>query len=156
SSHDVGRWFLWETTFWNDDNPGGRGPIDPFVTAESFHNRRGDTALGDGMLLYPGMGIGPFAAHSLGLCGVIPSIRLKALRRGIEDAGYVALARAARPSEADAIVWGLLPAALDELSDTAESALPRGGGRFAAAREALRALIPDGAALGPHEARETL
>src|SRR5262249_48759014 len=73
----------------------------------------------------------------------------KALRRGIEDAGYVALARAARPSEADAIVAGLLPAALDELSDTAPSALPGGGGRVSVAGGGLPARGPRGAAPSP-------
>jgi hypothetical protein len=160
--HDVGRWFLWETTFWNDDNKGGRGPINPFVTAESFHNKHGDTAFGDGLLLYPGTERGRFSAHSLGYIGVIPSMRLKNLRRGIEDAGYVALARAAHPVETDAIVAGLVPAALDELDEDTASQLPRGGARFAAAREALRALIPARAAQEPevtarvlHEAAES-
>lgn len=149
SFHDVGRWFLWETTFWDDSKAGGHGPVDPFVTAESFHNRQGETALFDGMLLYPGIQRGRFAAHSIGFPGVLPSMRLKNLRRGIQDAGYVALARKIHPAEADAIVVGLVPAALDELHQSSPSQLPRGGARFAAAREALRALIPEGAVQTP-------
>jgi Domain of unknown function (DUF4091) len=149
SFHDVGRWFLWETTFWDDSHAGGRGPVDPFVTAESFHNRQGDTALLDGLLVYPGTQRGRFAAHSIGFPGVLPSMRLKNLRRGIQDAGYVALAREARPAEADHIVAELVPAALDELHQTSPSQLPRGGARFEAAREALRALIPAGAVQTP-------
>ena len=46
------------------------------------------------MLVYPGRQIDGFAAHSVGMDGVIASIRLKNLRRGIQDAGYLQLARA--------------------------------------------------------------
>src|SRR5262249_46721972 len=102
--HSVDRWFYWETTFWNDGNRGGHGPIDPFVTAENFHNHHGDASLGDGLLLYPGAQTGAFALHSFGFAGLLPSIRLKNLRRGIQDAGIYALARAAHAEEADAVV----------------------------------------------------
>lgn len=156
ASHDVERWFLWETTFWNDDNRGGRGAIDPFATAESFHNQHGDTALGDGLLVYPGTQRGRFAAHSLGHAGVLPSMRLKNLRRGIQDAGYLALARSAHPAEADAVVDRLIPSALDEIRDTAASTFPGDGAPFAEAREALRALISDGAALDAAAVRSAL
>src|SRR6185369_9350861 len=77
----IERWFYWESTFWDDDNAGGRGPIDPFATPETFHNRSGDTTLGDGVLLYPGQQRGRFSARSLGFPGVLPSLRLKAIRR---------------------------------------------------------------------------
>ncbi|HVR02770.1 MAG TPA: hypothetical protein VMT47_11610, partial [Polyangia bacterium] len=77
----VARWFLWETTAWYDGHPAGHGPFDPFVTAETYHNRDGDALMGDGVLLYPGRQVDGFAEHSVGLVGVLPSIRLKNLRR---------------------------------------------------------------------------
>jgi hypothetical protein len=147
ASRGVGRWFLWEVGFWHDSNRGGRGPVDPWVVAENFHNQDGDACLGDGLLVYPGAQHGRFATGSLGLPGVLPSMRLKALRRGIQDAGYFALARAAQPGAADAILAGAIPAALDEVDEDAPAAWSSDGGAFAAAREALRALIPRGASL---------
>ncbi len=72
ASHEVDRWFLWETAFWHDGNRGGRGPIDPFTVAENFHNRDGDACLGDGMLLYPGTQRGAFSSRSVGFPGVSP------------------------------------------------------------------------------------
>jgi len=145
----IERWFYWETTFWNDDNAGGHGPVDPFTTAETFHNRDGDSALGDGLLVYPGRQVGRFAAHSLGFSGVLPSIRLKAIRRGIEDAGIIALALRDQPAAAARVVARALPAALDEA--------PAGAGpawtSFLAARAALRALVSSTVALPPSGAR---
>jgi hypothetical protein len=136
----IPRWFYWETIFWNDDNRGGHGPIDPFVTAESFHNSDGDAALGDGLLLYPGRQVGRFAASSLGAETVFPSLRLKAIRRGIEDAGLIALARE-RPDETARLVARALPAALDEAAPDGPPSWLAAPLSFAEARASLRALV---------------
>ena len=143
----IPRWFYWESTFWDDDNRGGRGPVDPFVTAESFHNADGDTALGDGLLLYPGRQTGRFAAHSLGVAGVLPSLRLKALRRGIEDAGLIALAMRDQPKETARIVAAAIPRVLDEAPGESR---PSWSG-FAEARTQLRRLVVRDAAMTPAE-----
>ncbi|AUX40998.1 hypothetical protein SOCE26_024020 [Sorangium cellulosum] len=156
ASHEVDRWFLWETTFWHDGNRGGKGPVDPFTVAENFHNNDGDACLGDGMLLYPGTQRGAFAARSAGFPGVFPSMRLKSLRRGIQDAGYIALARAASPAAADAIVKQVVPAALDEALDTAPAAWSSEGASFLEGRAALRAMIPAGASLDVAGVRRVL
>nr|WP_240806649.1 DUF4091 domain-containing protein [Polyangium spumosum] len=156
ATRPTGRWFLWETTFWNDGNRGGRGPIDPFVVAETFHNDDGDSALGDGVLVYPGKQTAPFAHHSAGFDGVFPSIRLKLLRRGIQDAGYLALARSAHPEEADVITTRLLPRALDEVDLDEDTPLPTDAAAFSAARAALRALVPEGGRLDPRQTEALL
>ncbi|HVK66193.1 MAG TPA: DUF4091 domain-containing protein [Polyangium sp.] len=151
ATRPTGRWFLWETTFWNDGNRGGRGPIDPFVVAETFHNDDGDSALGDGVLVYPGQQTGRFAHHSAGFDGVFPSIRLKLLRRGIQDAGYLALARSAHPAEADVITTRLLPRALDEVDLDEATPFPTDAAAYTSARNTLRALVPAGGRLDPRQ-----
>jgi hypothetical protein len=156
ATHDVGRWFLWESTFWNDDNRGGRGPVDPFATFESFHNQHGDTALADGLLVYPGAQDSTFPEHSLGLAQVLPSIRLKSLRRGIQDAGYFALARSRAPILADAVVDQLIPRALDEASTRDVPSWPAKGRAFADARAVLRSLVGSEQDLAPKEVRAAL
>ncbi|XYI00742.1 hypothetical protein ACMHYB_13680 [Sorangium sp. So ce1128] len=156
ASHEVDRWFLWETAFWHDGNRGGKGPVDPFTVAENFHNQDGDACLGDGMLLYPGTQRGAFASRSIGFAGVLPSMRLKSLRRGIQDAGYIALARPASPGAVDAIVKEVIPAALDEALDTSPAAWSGEGAPFFRARAALRALIPADAALDAARVRRAL
>jgi hypothetical protein len=149
----IERWFYWESTFWDDDNAGGRGPIEPFTTAETFHNRDGDAALGDGLLVYPGRQLGRFEARSLGVPRVLPSLRLKALRRGIEDAGLIALAARERPDEAFRLVMGALPAALDEARPDRPAAWDAPGATFTEARAALRALVVNATPLSSAEVR---
>jgi hypothetical protein len=113
--HAIERWFYWESAFWDDDNRGGHGPYDPWITAETFHNQDGDHANGDGVLMYPG-----HQAHGrrdLGLYEVLPGIRLKQWRRGMQDAGYIALARRIDPEAADRIVSELVGRAFEADKD---------------------------------------
>jgi MYXO-CTERM domain-containing protein len=138
----IPRWFYWETTFWYDDNHGGLGAYDPFTTAETFHNSSGDYCEGDGVLVYPGKQVDVFTEHSVGVSGVLPSIRLKNMRRGVEDAGYLQLASAADPAKAHAIAAALLPAVLSATSSGAPVAWPERGAPWFEARKALLALIP--------------
>jgi hypothetical protein len=111
--YGVPRWFYWESTFWFDDNRGGRAVergFDPFVVAETFHNADGDHANGDGILVYPGtQGRG---MTDYGVATLFPSVRLKNLRRGIEDAGYIALARVSDPERTAALLRRVIPRAL--------------------------------------------
>jgi Domain of unknown function (DUF4091) len=141
---DIGRWFYWETTFWYDDNAGGHGPYDPFVTAETFHNKDGDYSMGDGLLLYPGKQVDMFTSHSIGMDGVIASIRLKNWRRGIEDAGYFQLAHAADPKRAEAIARALLPTVLSAAKDGQPASWSDASKPYFDARKALLALVPKG------------
>jgi hypothetical protein len=111
--YGVSRWFYWEAAYWLDDGRGGRGGargFDPFEVAETFHNADGDHANGDGILVYPGTQ--PLPMLDYGEPTVFASVRLKNLRRGIEDAGYIELARAVDPEAASAIVSRLVPRAL--------------------------------------------
>jgi hypothetical protein len=149
----IERWFYWESIFWDDDNRGGHGPIDPFVTTETFHNADGDSALGDGLLLYPGRQIGKFAASSLGTDAVFPSLRLKAIRRGIQDAGLIALAARERPEETAQLVARALPAALDEVDRDGPPSWLAAPLSFADARAALRALVTRPASMSDDEVR---
>ena len=140
----IPRWFYWETTFWYDDNSGGHGSYDPFVTAETFHNGSGDYREGDGVLDdIPGQaGRHQLPKHSVGVDGVLPSVRLKNLRRGVEDAGYYALAHAATASRAEAIAAALLPSVLSAARDGKPVSWTETGQAWFAAREALLAIIP--------------
>ena len=147
--NDIGRWFYWETTFWYDDNRGGHGAYDPFATAETFHNASGDYAMGDGVLVYPGKQVDVFTEHSLGMNGVVASIRLKNWRRGIEDAGYLQLARSANAAKANAIAAALLPRVMSAAAAGTQPSWSDSGKPFFDARKALLDLIPVGANGGP-------
>ena len=145
----VPRWFLWQTTYWYDDNPGGHGAYDPFVTAETFHNREAEASMGGGVLVYPGRQVDAFGEHSLGFVGVIPSIRLKNLRRGIQDAGYLQLARGAWSEEATYIARKLMPQVLAEAQPGTPPSWGERGEPFFEARRRLALLIAPGADSGP-------
>ncbi len=140
ASYDVGRWFYWETTFWNDGNRGGLGPRDPFADPETFHNGDGDACLADGLLLYPGRQRA-FHAHSLDVDAVMPSMRLKALRRGIEDAGLLALAASVDRGRTLEIDERIVRGALDEADPNAPPAFTLDPKRLAEARKELRAIV---------------
>jgi hypothetical protein len=139
----VERWFYWEATFWFDDNEGGKGGeigFDPFTVAETFHNDAGDHANGDGILVYPGrQRSGASRMVDYGVDRVFPSIRLKNLRRGIEDAGYVALARQVSPERAEAIVARVIPRALAWAGD--RSSWPQDAKGWLAARRDLSEIV---------------
>lgn len=148
---DIPRWFIWETTAWYDSNGGGHGPFDPFTSAATGHNDEdGRDLMGDGVLVYPGRQIDHFVEHSLGLDGVVPSIRLKNLRRGVQDAGYYQLARAAAGAQAEAIARNLLPRILAEARFGDPQAWSERGQPFFEARHRLALLIGAGRDSGPH------
>ncbi len=134
----VPRWFYWSSTYWYDRH--GRTARDPFADAESFHNDDGDWANGDGVLLYPGRQVDAFSEHSLGFEGVIASVRLKNWRRGLEDAGYLELARARDAGRADAIARSLIPAAFHEVVRGQHAQWSPRGFAFFEARRALLAI----------------
>jgi Domain of unknown function (DUF4091) len=135
---DVPRWFYWDSTYWYGLH--GATPVDPFVEPESFHNDDGDWANGDGVLVYPGRQVDRFHEHSLGLLGVIPSIRLKNWRRGIEDAGYLQMARTRDRARADAVARGLIPAAFREVPAGGPQRWSARGQPFFTARRRLLAI----------------
>jgi hypothetical protein len=140
--YEVPQWFYWESTYWY----GRRGnlSLDPFRDAETFHNEAGDWANGDGSLLYPGRQLDAFGDRSLDFAGVIPSIRLKNWRRGIEDGLYLRMARQRDPVGADAVAHALIPTAFHEARAGAPSSWSPRGDAFFEARRALLAI-----AMGP-------
>lgn len=94
-------WFLWETTYFNDTNDshvendlwnsaitfGYRpGTVDPVkgVTGYQYTN-------GNGVFMYPGTDLS-YPANNYNLNGSFASWRLKMMRRGINDADYMAQA----------------------------------------------------------------
>jgi glycosyl hydrolase family 123 len=133
--YDVPRWFYWESVHWYGQR--GAEPLDPFVEPETLRNRDGDWANGDGLLVYPGAQLDRFQEHSFGFEGVFPSIRLKNWRRGIEDAGYVQLARARDPARAGAVTHSLIPSAFGSAVGESPPSWSARGASFFEARRAL-------------------
>ncbi len=146
--YDIERWFYWETTFWYDGNRGGLGPYDPFVESETFHNHYNEYGNGDGVLVYPGKQVDQFTEHSIGMDGMIASIRLKNIRRGIQDAGYYQLAAGMNPAKADEFMRELVDPALAYAQDGDAPAWGPSGERFFALRDSLARIFISGSPTG--------
>ncbi len=80
---------------------------DPWIHAP-FYSGNGEFQQGKKGIVFNGEGSLVYPARELGLDGVVPTIRLKALRDGIEDYEYLALLeRIGKRAEAEKIVRGL-------------------------------------------------
>ncbi len=160
----INRWFYWNSTYYHDFQNGG-GDTNLFSQAQTFGGpphldddygqTAGDYGNGDGVLLYPGTDA-VFPANSYGVEGPIASLRLKAWRRGIQDADYLALAAARNPAAVDEIVNQMVPKVLWEVGVHNVSIRPintrTSAGRRTATpgktpglvwRRSSRALLPD-------------
>ena len=144
--YNVEKWFYWESIFWFDDNKGGKGGpdgLDPFVVSENFHNQHGDYAQGDGLLVYPSTQK-PNGFTDLGRDGwsvksdVIPSVRLKSLRRGQQDRALIEIARLSSPIATENVVLQMVPNALGEAR--IYPSWTENGGDYVSARHTLRRL----------------
>jgi hypothetical protein len=134
----IPRWFYWEVAHWY----GRRGaPFDPYDDPESLLNKDGDWANGDGVLVYPGTRCDLVSTYDLGWDGVIPSIRLKNWRRGLQDGAYLELARVRDRAAADAVADELIPAAFEAAKEGRPAAWSPRGERFFAARRALYSIL---------------
>jgi len=82
-------WLYWHCMYWKDIyNAGGSASNDVWTNPLSFDQRRGgihwaDWGNGDGTLFYPG--------YDKGIDGPISSVRMKSLRRGMQDYEYMTL-----------------------------------------------------------------
>jgi hypothetical protein len=132
---DVPRWLVRDATRWYTSSP--EEPLDPFDSVETIDGEDGEWANGEGVLVYPGKQTDGF---SVGIDGVLPSIRLKNWRRGIEDAGYLQMARKRDAAAADAVARWLVPAAFGEAKSGQPASWGVHGKRFFEARRALLAI----------------
>ncbi len=135
--YGVPRWFYWEASYY-DDFQGDRAQVDVFATALNFTNRFGDEVNGDGLLIYPGRDH-LFPNSDQHFEGPLPSMRLKNWRRGIEDAQYLAMVRAAgHGAFVDRLVRLMVPRALaDGLAADEPVSWPEDGEAWLRARRAL-------------------
>jgi hypothetical protein len=127
--HRIDLYFLWHATHWQHNSQGPRGrwhqnvfayPVtfmhvsdreDPFYGENGVH-----WGNGDGILFYPGRE--PyFREQDRGVDGPLSSIRMKNMRRGIQDYEYLwLLSQRGKRSEADDVARQAIPKSLHEAS----------------------------------------
>ncbi len=98
--HDTPLWYVWDAMYWRDRYNKGRdqAPAHDLVADPLTFDDGEDHGNLDGVLVYP---------------GALPSMRLKALRRGAQDRALLdALAACAGRPAADAIAAALVPRSL--------------------------------------------
>ncbi|MBL7161379.1 MAG: DUF4091 domain-containing protein [Anaerolineales bacterium] len=122
----IDRWFFWESTYYLNYQCYGytdEAQTNVFQQAQTFGCYEEDDPVmgrtgwnytnGDGLLFYPGVDT-HFPGESYGVMGPIASLRLKLMRRGLQDADYLALAAAVDPVRTADIVSALIPNVLWE------------------------------------------
>lgn len=122
----IDRWFYWESTYYNNFQCYGdtaEADTNVFQRAQTFgcyeedDPELGQTGWnytnGDGVLFYPGVD-SFFPEESYGVMGPLSSLRLKLMRRGLQDADYLALAAAIDPIRTAEIVEAMIPQVLWE------------------------------------------
>ena len=110
----------WSVDWWTED---------PWHNVQTFRNKQGYDFPGEGMLVYPG--------QPIGLTGVVPSMRLKWIRDGVNDYDYLQLltkrgcgeeaARSARLVATSWSEWTKDPEVLERERIRLGSALDRSG-----------------------------
>ncbi len=120
--YDVPLWYVWDAMYWRDRYNRGRdaAPLEDLREKPVTFDDGEDHGNLDGVLVYP---------------GVLPSLRLDAIRRGLQDRALLELlaACAGRPA-ADAIVTPLVPRALGEARRGERASWPSDDAVFERAR----------------------
>ena len=121
--HDIDLWYAWEGLYFSDRYNGG-GPTNVFEDPITFDERSAggeDFGNGDGLLAYP---------------GALPSLRLKAMRRGLQDRLLLLkLGECGGDREARTLARRVIPRSLGEASD--EPSWPSEETAWEAARQQL-------------------
>ncbi len=100
--------------WWSMANFGHRWDEAGFNPYENPVYRQGETRWGNGVLFYPGSRL-TMIGYRRNIAGPIPSLRMKAYRRGLQDYEYCWLAdRRGHAGEVDRLLEELIPAAFSE------------------------------------------
>jgi hypothetical protein len=120
--HDIPLWYVWDAMYWRDRYNKGRdaAPLHDLVAEPLTFDDGEDHGNLDGVLTYP---------------GALPSLRLKALRRGLHDRALLdALAACAGRPAADAIAAELVPTSLGTAKRGERASWPSSDDAWEAAR----------------------
>ena len=92
--YDIELWFYWHTTGWSKNVNRERVQTDIWSDPITYIKDKGtgDYVNGDGLMVYPGQDI-LYPQQDRGIAGPIASIRLKNVRRGVQDVQYLRLAQ---------------------------------------------------------------
>lgn len=116
--YDIHTWFLWHSTAWDHNGQGPKGHLHQRIFTEplTFINDNMEFGNGDGILFYPGHQ--PFyPSQDRGVNRILPSIRLKNIRRGQQDANIMWMAeKKVGREKVISLINEVIPRAMSEVS----------------------------------------
>jgi hypothetical protein len=135
--------FIWHSTAWKHNGQGPKRHLhqNVFSTALTFINDDMEWGNGDGILFYPGH-TPHHPTEDRGLNRVLPSIRLKSIRRGQQDANLLWMAEQKVGKEKVlSLINKVVPKALSEVSMTDPVPWSERGDDYEAVRQELLKLL---------------
>ncbi len=139
----IDTWFVWQSTHWKHNSQGPKGRLYQRVYNEplTFINWHMEWGNGDGILFYPGhMPMQP--EEDRGIDRIIPSIRLKNIRRGQQDYELLRLAtQKAGKKKIDQLIRKVVPKAMTETDMKAKVSWSQKGDDYDKIRDELLNII---------------
>jgi len=143
---NIDTWFVWESTHWTHNGQGPKGRLQQRIYNEplTFINHHLSWGNGDGVLFYPGT-MPHQPEENRGLNRILPSIRLKNIRRGQQDYELLWLAeKKIGVDNVKALARELIVKAMDEVEMNDKVYWPQNGDAYDAMRNRLLEIIKDG------------
>jgi hypothetical protein len=141
--YGINTWYVWQSTHWQHNQQGPKHHLhqNVFENPLTFINDSLQFGNGDGILFYPGHM--PFYPNEdRGLNALIPSIRLKNIRRGQQDAALMRLVEKKIGREkVIALVNTVIPKALSEVPMNAPTPWSQRGDDYENARQQLLSFL---------------
>lgn len=141
--YDVPTWFIWEGAQWEHNSSGPKGHLHQRVFSNplTYLNWWWDYGNMDGVMFYPGR-MPHYPDEDRGLSRLLPSIRLKNIRRGQQDYELMWMAQQSVGKERVLeVVRSVVPKAFSDVAKDEPVPWSEEGENYAAARKQLRALI---------------
>lgn len=141
--YGINEWFIWEGTHWQHNSSGPKGTLhqNVFVNPLTFINNDMDFGNGDGILFYPGR-MPFYPEQDRGLNQLIPSIRLKNIRRGQQDAAIMWMVeQRIGKDKVMKIISKIVPKAMSEVEMTDKVQWSENGSDYDKVRDELLKLL---------------
>lgn len=139
----INTWFVWQSTHWTHNSQGPKGRLQQRIFNEplTFINEHLDWGNGDGLLFYPGS-MPHQKEENRGINRIMPSIRLKNVRRGQQDYELLWLAeKKIGGDKVKALAREIVVKAMDEIAMDDKVYWPQNGDAYDAMRDRLLDII---------------